>query len=338
MKQSKETSPIVFFSWQSDTSAKTNRNVISDCLRDICKKNNLIFDEATAERCGSPDIARTIEEKIRSADIFIADATIINTETKSKPTPNPNVLFELGIAQAILGWDRIILIVNTAYAPINELPFDIKSHRALNYSLSTQDAEDLSNKKKSMLIYDSLKNGVFSILDKNPLKEISKANQSEEIQHNRDVNKLELLLEYFFFPKLQSFCERGPQQVSNYIQNFQQQLNAEIKDPLFIFYDKELEALILNINETLNKSIPIDAPYIYNPNTRNLVWNIPMDVFISTEDEKRFRAASASCLKLGELINKLVKIVHERYQEIDLNETNGRAFEFWYESTSKKVK
>ena len=63
-----------------------------------------------------------------------------------------------------------------------------------------------------------------------------------------------------------------------------------------------------------------------------------MDVFISTEDEKRFRAASASCLKLGELINKLVKIVHERYQEIDLNETNGRAFEFWYESTSKKVK
>jgi predicted nucleotide-binding protein len=156
MIQEKDTKPIVFFSWQSDISAKTNRNVISDCLRDICKKNNLSFDEATKNRCGSPDIASTIEEKIRSADIFIADATIINAETKSKSTPNPNVLFELGIAQAILGWNRIILIVNTAYAPISDLPFDIKSHRALNYSLSTQDAEDLSNKQKLMRIYDLL--------------------------------------------------------------------------------------------------------------------------------------------------------------------------------------
>ena len=190
MKQSKETFPIVFFSWQSDTSAKTNRNVISDCLRDICKKNNLIFDEATAERCGSPDIARTIEEKIRSADIFIADATIINTETKSKPTPNPNVLFELGIAQAILGWDRIILIVNTAYAPINELPFDIKSHRALNYSLNPQDAESQTNKQKTLRVYEQLKNGILSILDKNPPKEITIVNQQKRTDLERQFYEM----------------------------------------------------------------------------------------------------------------------------------------------------
>ncbi len=330
--------PIVFFSWQSDLDAKTNRNVISYCLRDICKKNSLIFDEATNERCGSPDIASTIEEKIRNADIFVADVTIINAGTASKTTPNPNVLFELGIAQATLGWDRIILIVNTAYAPISDLPFDIKSHRALSYCLNSQDAACLSNKQKTTRIYESLKNGILSILEKNPLKEILKGNNQKQIQHNRDANKLELLLKYFFFPKLQSFCESGPQYVSNYVLNFQQQINAEIKDPLFIFYDKELEVLISNICETLNKSIPLDAPYIYNPSTKNLVWNIPMDVFISAEDEKRFHAASASCLKLGELINKLVKIVHERYQEIDLNETNGRALGFWYESVPQKNK
>ena len=336
--QPEQGKPIVFFSWQSDIDAKTNRNVISDCLRDICKKNSLIFDEATNERCGSPDIASTIEEKIRNADIFVADVTIINAGTASKTTPNPNVLFELGIAQATLGWDRIILIVNTAYAPISDLPFDIKSHGALSYCLNSQDAACLSNKQKTTRIYESLKNGILSILEKNPLKEILKGSNPKQIQHNRDANKLELLLEYFFFPKLQSFCESGPQYVSNYVLNFQQQINAEIKDPLFIFYDKELEALISNISETLNKSIPLDAPYIYNPSTKNLVWNIPMDVFISAEDEKRFHAASASCLKLGELINKLVKIVHERYQEIDLNETNGRALGFWYESVPKKNK
>lgn len=179
MTQEKDSKPIVFFSWQSDLDAKTNRYVISDCLRDICKKNSLVFDEATNERCGSPDIASTIEEKIRNADIFVADVTIINAGTASKTTPNPNVLFELGIAQATLGWDRIILIVNTTYAPISDLPFDIKSHRVLNYSLSAQDAVGLSNKQKRTRIYESLKNGILSILDKNPPKEIPKVNQQK---------------------------------------------------------------------------------------------------------------------------------------------------------------
>ena len=180
MVQEKDKNPIVFFSWESDLDAKTNRNVISDCLRDICKKNNLLYDEATKDRCGSPDIAHTIEEKIRNADIFVADVTIINAGIRFKTTPNPNVLFELGIAQATLGWDRIILIVNTAYAPISDLPFDIKSHRALNYNLNSQDAESLSNKQKALHIYEQLKCGVLSILEKNPQKKISKTDQQKK--------------------------------------------------------------------------------------------------------------------------------------------------------------
>lgn len=188
--QPEQDKPIVFFSWQSDIDAKTNRYVISDCLRDICKKNSLIFDEATNERCGSPDIASTIEEKIRGADIFVADVTIINAGTASKTTPNPNVLFELGIAQATLGWDRIILIVNTAYAPISDLPFDIKSHRALSYSLNSQDAESLSNKQKTTRIYESLKNGILSILEKNPPKEITIVNQQKRTTFERQFYEM----------------------------------------------------------------------------------------------------------------------------------------------------
>lgn len=188
--QPEQGKPIVFFSWQSDIDAKTNRNVISDCLRDICKKNSLIFDEATNERCGSPDIASTIEEKIRNADIFVADVTIINAGTASKTTPNPNVLFELGIAQATLGWDRIILIVNTAYAPISDLPFDIKSHRAQSYSLSPQDAVGLSNKQKTTRIFESLKNGILSILEKNPPKEITIVNQQKRTTFERQFYEM----------------------------------------------------------------------------------------------------------------------------------------------------
>ncbi len=328
--------PIVFFSWQSDIDAKTNRNVISDCLRDICKKNSLIFDEATNERCGSPDIASTIEEKIRGADIFVADVTIINAGTTSKTTPNPNVLFELGIAQATLGWDRIILIVNTAYAPISDLPFDIKSHRALSYSLNSQDAASLSNKQKTTRIHEPLKNGVLSILNKDPLKEILKGNNPKQIQYNKDYKKLEDLLDYFHFDSIQDFCEDGPKDVGKYMLLFQKHLAQEIKKPSFIFYDKELEALIKDIHSTLNKCIPLGAPYRFNSDQTSLTWEIPFDVFPSKDDEKLFYSAVSACRKLDELIRRLAQIVHERYPEINLDEKSRlNASDFLKEPSSK---
>lgn len=334
--QPEQGKPIVFFSWQSDIDAKTNRNVISDCLRDICKKNSLIFDEATNERCGSPDIASTIEEKIRGADIFVADVTIINAGTTSKTTPNPNVLFELGIAQATLGWDRIILIVNTAYAPISDLPFDIKSHRALSYSLNSQDAASLSNKQKTTRMYEPLKNGVLSILNKDPLKEILKGNNPKQIQYNKDYKKLEDLLDYFHFDSIQDFCEDGPKDVGKYMLLFQKHLAQEIKKPSFIFYDKELEALIKDIHSTLNKCIPLGAPYRFNSDQTSLTWEIPFDVFPSKDDEKLFYSAVSACRKLDELIRRLAQIVHERYPEINLDEKSGlNASDFLKELFSK---
>lgn len=334
--QPEQSKSIVFFSWQSDLDAKTNRNVISGCLKDICKKNNLIFDEATAERCGSPDIASTIEEKIRNADIFVADVTIINAGTTSKTTPNPNVLFELGIAQATLGWDRIILIVNTAYAPISDLPFDIKSHRALSYSLNSQDAASLSNKQKTTRIYEPLKNGVLSILNKNPLKEILKGNNPNQIQYNKDYKKLEDLLDYFHFDSIQDFCEDGPKDVGKYMLLFQKHLAQEVKKPSFIFYDKELEALIKDIHSTLNKCIPLGAPYRFNSDQTSLTWEIPFDVFPSKDDEKLFYSAVSACRKLDELIRRLAQIVHERYPEINLDEKSGlNASDFLKELFSK---
>lgn len=321
MEQDKKA--IIFFSWQSDLDAKTNRNVIGDCIKDICKKNNLSYDEATKNRCGSPDIARSIEEKIRSADIFIADVTTINADNQTKPTPNPNVLFELGIAQALLGWERIILIVNTAYAPVEALPFDIDKHRAMSYSLSPLSAEKSSNREKTKQLYEPLKTGILSIIKTNPLKEILKGDHSKQIQYNKDYEKLENLLDYFFFDSIQEFCEDGPKHVSKYMDLFQRHLNQEVKKLSFIFYDKELETLIRNINDALNRSIPSRAPYRYNVSGDTLVWEIPFDVFQTEEDEKLFRSATSACKELEALINNLAHIVHERYPELNLDVKSG---------------
>ncbi|MBL0439820.1 nucleotide-binding protein [Aeromonas caviae] len=112
---------IIFYSWQSDIPSRLNRNIIEDALnralkairRDETESLEPVLDRDTSGVPGSPSISDTIFKKISSADIFVADVTIINKNSDNKKTPNPNVLIELGFAISQLGWDRIILIQNS---------------------------------------------------------------------------------------------------------------------------------------------------------------------------------------------------------------------------------
>lgn len=127
----------IFYSWQSDI--KSSRNFISDCLDRLGKRMKDIvlcdIDRDTQGLAGAPDIGDSIYEKIDSADIFIADVTIINRDYAGRKTPNPNVMIELGYAIRALGWDRIILLYNKDFGEIEELPFDINHRRITSFSL-----------------------------------------------------------------------------------------------------------------------------------------------------------------------------------------------------------
>lgn len=135
----------IFYSWQSDLPNKCNRGFIEDCIKRTVKKYKdtitIEADRDVQNNTGSPDIANTIFEKIDDCDLFIADISIINRSKckffrkKARPTPNPNVLLELGYAAATLGWDRIVCIYNTDYSELEALPFDLRQHRITDYSL-----------------------------------------------------------------------------------------------------------------------------------------------------------------------------------------------------------
>ena len=135
----------IFYSWQSDLPNKNNRNFIEECIDKVKKKFKEIIsieaDRDVKNNTGAPDIAATIFKKIDGSDLFIADITIINKSKykllrgKSKPTPNPTVLLELGYAACNLGWDRIICVYNTDYSDLEAVPFDLRQHRITNYSL-----------------------------------------------------------------------------------------------------------------------------------------------------------------------------------------------------------
>lgn len=131
----------IFWSWQTDSSPKTNRNFIQRCIEKAVKKVGadsagiIEIDRDTQGLGGTPDIASSILAKIEKADIFIWDATLCYR--KPRPAPNPNVLFELGYAFSVLGEGRIIGVMNLETG-LNgaSLPFDLRNRRwPITYTL-----------------------------------------------------------------------------------------------------------------------------------------------------------------------------------------------------------
>jgi chaperonin GroEL len=160
----------VFYSWQSDSPPKSNWNFIEDALEKAVKalasKGNIavdpVIDRDTRNVAGSPDITDTILSKIEVASVFVADVTIIckmqgDTSDKVKSLPNPNVLFELGYALKVLDYKRLILVTNTAYGRIQDLPFDLQGRRTLDYHLAEEHlGEDEESKRRRKQVKDRL--------------------------------------------------------------------------------------------------------------------------------------------------------------------------------------
>lgn len=121
----------VFYSWQSDRSSKVCRDFISRALNDavarltVRRGFEINVDSDTRGVPGTPPVNQTILDKIEACDIFLADMTFVATTDGGKRTPNPNVMAEYGYALKDKGTRRIILAMNTAFGPADELPFDL---------------------------------------------------------------------------------------------------------------------------------------------------------------------------------------------------------------------
>jgi hypothetical protein len=143
------TTPTVFYAWQAQHPGSCNRSLIEEALeralRDLAQDNEgpieFGLDQDARGVQGSPEINATILQKIENCSIFVADITPVGSLINGKPTPNPNVLFELGYAWHKLGESRIILVLNQAFGSPEDLPFDISKRSLVLYRRDSHASE-----------------------------------------------------------------------------------------------------------------------------------------------------------------------------------------------------
>src|SRR5215831_4318363 len=152
----------IFYSWQSDQ--PQNRSFIRSALQLAIKElqqdsaldeaqRDIVADQDTQDVPGSPGVAETILEKIRLADVFVADLTFVQKagerNAPERACPNPNVLLEYGYALHALGEGKIIGVLNEVHGSPKDLPFDLNHRRwPIRFTLASGETSARDSKKK----------------------------------------------------------------------------------------------------------------------------------------------------------------------------------------------
>jgi hypothetical protein len=324
----------VFFAWQSDLPDATNRRAIRTALQTSGLKLEqdysaqdlrIIIDEATRGVPGSPNIPQEILEKIGASDIFVCDVTPINASTKEqiRKTPNPNVVFELGYAVSQLGWPRIVMMFNDAFAVCpDDLPFDISRHRVSRYRMAETEDNRQSRDKLASVANDALE----GIIKANPLKPTDLRNlKPEEVRRRRDIKALRWILETIHWPTLENRVEQGPKIMSDSFIHFWESFNGVFTSKQFHVYDRKLFGHIRKLHRFWEKSLSYSDFYI--PSMKR-------DILIFTIDHEQRRkifteawAEIEECLReFDKAMNGLLEYVRKNYLEIDIDEESLSAW------------
>ncbi len=213
--------PNIFYSWQSDLDAKTNRWFIRDCLKKAIKKVNASVELENASReieldhdtkgvPGSPPIFDTIIFKIQNADLMLCDLSPISIAENSKHCPNPNVLIEYGYALSHLEDTRMLLVINEAYVEgelKDCLPFDLQHKRhPICFNLPANADKEVfkdEGKKLTDIFITALQSACdFGLLDSSP--EIDTDNEEVDcttsfLSNNQILGKYSIESDFYEF-------------------------------------------------------------------------------------------------------------------------------------------
>lgn len=319
----------VFFSWQSDSPKKTNSNAIRNALKVVEKELKLVFsdleiviDEATRDTSGSPNIAKTIFNKIDKANMVISDITTINPGEK-RPCPNPNVTYELGYAMAILGEDRVVMLFNKAYGNFpNDLPFDFIQNRASPYELNELGLT-VAKKNLAELLHIAIK----AVIDKNPktpsqLRGLSR----EESEHIHDVENIKWLFSNIHMPTLDEYIAELPRVLTTKSMWFWEGFNGVVQNSRFSLYDKFLSQEVRKLHHAWQTSLSFDNCYHDAPGGERHIFSNPGDGVLSPAKQKAWDTIEHARVQMTQAYAAILDHVRTNYIEVKVNKRSDRAW------------
>ena len=329
----------VFFSWQSDTAQNSTtraiRNAIATAAAATTAKfgTKVIPEEATRDVPGSPYIPFKRAEKIRKSDIFIADITTVALTPSSKSIPNPNVAYELGLAAAHLGWDRVILLFNEAVADFKDLPFDFDRHRISRYKIA--EAKTVAGAGQKSL--DKLVTlAIDTIIDQDPLRPRDLEDKSEaDIKRARDIANLRWFFRHMSIDMLGMHTREMPDMLHYFAPVMFDGLEAVLQSPSFKLYDETLEKRLRTMVRNLGKSLR----FYHHYRELNNIW---VQAFGQPGPYRDFQKEMDAAQEIRKIVaslardlEKVIKAVRKDYLEIDLDETS-RHFAKEYRDMTKR--
>lgn len=314
-----------FFSWQSDPAGQVNAPHIRAAIKlaaigigddlDI----EIVPDEATRNVSGAVNIPFTLAEKIRQADMYIADITTSHkSEDGKRNYPNSNVVFELGLAVAHLGWSRIVLLFNTHIDLLEGLPFDFDRQRISTFVV-TGKSDSAGRKNLTNLVTAAMK----AIIQESPKRPRElEGLDPNEMRRNRDLENLKWILSQFSLSAIDVHLERMPDSMVMSAPMMFDDFNYVYKSSSFHLNDKELARILKKFHDAWEVTVSHAGHYREASNPRLQIFGTKPP----SPGESLVRAKIASALvRLKTSFSQLKAHVRDNYVEIDLDETSKYA-------------
>jgi Predicted nucleotide-binding protein containing TIR -like domain len=319
----------VFFSWQSDASGKVHTSGVRAALRAAATEVDDLFgvqtvlDEATRNVGGAVNIPATLADKIRKSDVFVADVTTVHSsENGTRKSPNPNVVFELGLAVAHLGWSRIILLLNDNVSEISDLPFDFDRHRATPFTITSKG--DRSGRRALAATLEKALGAIISENAKRP-RELEGLDPAQT-KHTRDVENLRWIMSQVSMSAIDNHLERLPDSMMMAGPMMYDDFDEVFKSSSFHLYDNKLSDLLKRVRADWGVTVSYGRHYRDASNPRLQIFGGPHGSFPAGAEKDR-RSIIAARDRLARSWPRLTGYIRDAYLEVDLDETSRVASE-----------
>ncbi|UZA66851.1 hypothetical protein [Pseudomonas viridiflava] len=317
----------VFFSWQSDSPRKSNSEAIraaleaaQKSLKETFPTLEILIDEATRDTSGSPNIAKTILNKIRIADMVVSDITTINPGEK-RPCPNPNVTYELGFAMALLGEERIVMLFNKSLGNFPaDLPFDFIQNRISQYTSEP-------DKSPAVKLAKLLKIAIKAVIDKSPKTPAQLSGVSrEEREHSHDIENLKWLFSKVHIPTLSAHIHELPKMLTTKALWFWEGFNGVVDNNRFSLYDECLYSNIRELHRAWLKSLSHADCYHDAPGGDLLIFTNPLDGLLGSRKQNAWDEIDEARGEMKASLEAILSHVRARYIEVKIDKRSDHAW------------